>query len=38
MPGVPLYVRHGFAPLDDIMLPLSGGVTARLVRMRKEIS
>ncbi|MEJ7806363.1 MAG: GNAT family N-acetyltransferase [Telluria sp.] len=37
MPGVPLYIRHGFAPLDDIALPLSGGVTVALTRMRKEI-
>ena len=38
MPGVPLYVRHGFTPLDDIELPLSGGVTVKLTRMRKELS
>ena len=37
MPGVPLYVRHGFAPLEDIALPLSGGVVVALTRMRKEI-
>ena len=37
MPGVPLYVRHGFAPLEDIELPLSGGVSVALTRMRKEI-
>ena len=38
MPGVPLYLRHGFRPLDDITLSLSGGVSVRLTRMRKEIS
>ena len=38
MPGVPLYVRHGFTPLEDIELPLSGGVSVTLTRMRKEIS
>ena len=38
MPGVPLYVRHGFRPLEDITLPLSGGVSVALTRMRKEIS
>lgn len=37
MPGVPLYVRHGFAPLENMTLPLSGGVTVALTRMRKEI-
>ena len=37
MPGVPLYVRHGFTPLENIELPLSGGVTVALTRMRKEI-
>jgi GNAT superfamily N-acetyltransferase len=38
MPGVPLYARHGFVALEDIVLPLSGGVTVRLTRMRKELS
>ena len=38
MPGVPLYLRHGFTPLEDIELPLSGGVTVKLTRMRKELS
>lgn len=38
MPGVPLYLRHGFRPLEDIDMPLSGGVSVRLTRMRKEIS
>ena len=38
MPGVPLYIRHGFTPLEDIELPLSGGVTVTLTRMRKELS
>lgn len=37
MPGRPLYLRHGFAPLEEIALPLSGGVTVALTRMRKEI-
>ena len=37
MPGVPLYLRHGFAPLGHIALPLSGGVTVALTRMRKQI-
>jgi GNAT superfamily N-acetyltransferase len=38
MPGVPLYLRHGFRALEDIELPLSGGVSVALTRMRKEIS
>lgn len=38
MPGVPLYLRHGFRPLEDIVLPLSGGVSVALTRMRREIS
>lgn len=37
MPGEPLYIRHGFAPLARLELPLSGGVTVALTRMRKEI-
>lgn len=37
MPGVPLYVHHGFVPLEHIALPLTGGVTVKLTRMRKEI-
>lgn len=37
MPGEPLYDRFGFAPLERIELPLSGGVTVALTRMRKEI-
>lgn len=38
MPGVPLYIRHGFRPLEDIDMPLSGGISVKLTRMRKEIS
>lgn len=38
MPGEPLYLRHGFTPLERIELPLSGGVTVALTRMRKDIS
>ncbi len=38
MPGVPLYVRHGFAPLEDMTMALSGGVSVPLTRMRKAIS
>ena len=37
MPGEPLYLRYGFAPLERIELPLSGGVTVALTRMRKAI-
>jgi GNAT superfamily N-acetyltransferase len=38
MPGEPLYLRHGFTPLERMELALSGGVTVALTRMRKEIS
>jgi len=38
MPGEPLYLRFGFAPLERIELPLSGGVVVALTRMRKEIA
>ena len=38
MPGVPLYVRHGFVPLEELTMALSGGVSVPLTRMRKEIS
>lgn len=38
MPGEPLYLRHGFAPLERIELPLTGGVTVPLTRMRKQIA
>jgi len=38
MPGEPLYLRYGFTPLERIELPLSGGVTVALTRMRKDIS
>ncbi len=38
MPGVPLYVHHGFVPLEDMTLALSGGVSVTLTRMRKLIS
>jgi GNAT superfamily N-acetyltransferase len=37
MPGEPLYLHYGFAPIERIELPLSGGVTVALTRMRKEI-
>jgi GNAT superfamily N-acetyltransferase len=37
MPGEPLYLHYGFKPLERIELPLSGGVTVALTRMRKEI-
>ena len=37
MPGEPLYLRYGFVPLEKIEMPLSGGVTVGLTRMRKEI-
>jgi GNAT superfamily N-acetyltransferase len=37
MPGEPLYLHHGFTPLERIVLPLSGGVNVALTRMRKEI-
>ncbi|MES2318302.1 MAG: GNAT family N-acetyltransferase [Pseudomonadota bacterium] len=37
MPGEPLYLHYGFAPLEHIELPLSGGVSVALTRMRKEI-
>lgn len=36
MPGEPLYLRYGFAPLERIELPLSR-VSVALTRMRKEI-
>lgn len=38
MPGEPFYVQHGFALLEPIALPLSGGVTVALTRMRKSIA
>ncbi len=39
MPGEPLYLRHGFRPLERIELALAGGaVKVPLTRMRKEIS
>ena len=38
MPGVPLYIHYGFRPLEDIEMPLSGGVSVKLTRMRREIS
>lgn len=38
MPGEPLYLRYGFNPLRRIDMPLSGGVTVALTRMRKDIS
>lgn len=38
MPGEPLYRHFGFVPLERIELPLSGGVTVALTRMRKEIA
>jgi GNAT superfamily N-acetyltransferase len=38
MPGEPLYIRYGFAPLERIELPLAGGtVLVPLTRMRKEL-
>ncbi len=37
MPGEPLYLKHGFVPLERLTLPLSGGVSVALTRMRKEI-
>ena len=37
MPGEPLYLHYGFTALEHIELPLSGGVTVALTRMRKEI-
>lgn len=37
MPGEPLYLRHGFAPLERIELTLSGDVKVALTRMRKQI-
>lgn len=38
MPGEPLYLRYGFTPGERIELPLSGGITVPLTRMRKSIS
>ncbi len=38
MPGEPLYLHHGFSALECIELPLSGGVSVALTRMRKEIA
>ena len=38
MPGEPLYLRHGFSPLEQITLPLSGGVSVALTRMHKKIA
>ena len=38
MPGEPLYLKHGFTPLERITLPLSGGVSVALTRMRKTIA
>lgn len=37
MPGEPLYLRHGFTPLERIELSLLDGVTVALTRMRKQI-
>lgn len=37
MPGEPLYLRHGFHPLEKFEMHLSGGVSVALRRMRKEI-
>jgi GNAT superfamily N-acetyltransferase len=38
MPGVPLYTAHGFVPVHDLSLSLSGGqVTVPLTLMRKAI-
>jgi GNAT superfamily N-acetyltransferase len=38
MPGVPLYAAHGFVPVHDLSLPLSGGlVPVPLTLMRKAI-
>lgn len=38
MPGEPLYLRYGFTALQRIELPLSGGVSVALTRMRKELA
>lgn len=38
MPGVPLYVAHGFAPVQELSLPLCGGkVPVPLTLMRKQL-
>ncbi|HEX8610461.1 MAG TPA: GNAT family N-acetyltransferase [Telluria sp.] len=37
MPGEPLYLAHGFAPIEPIALPLSDGVVVRLTRMGRSV-
>jgi N-acetylglutamate synthase-like GNAT family acetyltransferase len=37
LPGEPLYRALGFAEVERVELPLSGGVRVPLVRMRREI-
>lgn len=38
MPGEPLYLRYGFTAMKRIEMPLSGGVSVALTRMRKELA
>jgi GNAT superfamily N-acetyltransferase len=37
LPGIPLYLAHGFHVVEDFELPLPGGITVGLARMRKEL-
>lgn len=37
MPGEPLYLKHGFTPLERLALSLPGGVSVALTRMGKDI-
>jgi len=38
LPGVHLYRRHGFAPLEEMSFPLGDGMTLPLVRMAKQLA
>ncbi len=37
LPGVPLYIRHGFEAADRVELPLPNGLTLPIVHMSKRL-